>query len=213
MVLYFEQQGFLFPLAAVRRFFRYVLSLPPVSHSLKLLGFRLSAVDTVKEAEIRKQEICRKAEELLNTYGNPILRLAYSYLHNKEDAEDILQDTMIQYLKTAPVLESPAHERAWLLKVAANLSKNKIVSNNLRSTDQLEENLAAQDREDLSFVWEAVKSLPEKYREVIHLFHYEGCSTADISRILERKESTVRSDLRRGRQQLKEILKEEYDFE
>lgn len=214
MVLCFEQHGFQLPLAAVRRFFRYVLSLPLVSHSLKLLGFQLSAVDTAKASVARQQELCRrKAEELLNTYGNHILRLAYSYLHNKEDAEDILQDTMIQYLKTAPVLEIPAHEKAWLLKVAANLSKNKIVSNNLRSTDQLEESLAAQDREDLSFVWEAVKSLPEKYREVIHLFHYEGYSTADISRILERKESTVRSDLRRGRQQLKEILKEEYDFE
>ena len=71
----------------------------------------------------------------------------------------------------------------------------------------------AEDREDLSFVWEAVKELPEKYREVIHLFYEEGLSTAEIAQILGRKEATVRSDLLRGREKLRIILKEAYDFE
>lgn len=155
----------------------------------------------------------QKAAGLLDHYGNSILRLAYSYLHNLADAEDILQDTLMQYLKTKPVLKTPAHEKAWLLTVAANLSKNRISYNQVRQADELQEDLAAEEREDLSFVWEAVKQLPEKYREVIHLFHYEGYSTAQIAEILGRKESTVRSDLRRGRQRLKEILKEAYDFE
>lgn len=52
--------------------------------------------------------------------------------------------------------------------VAANLSKNKIDYNKIRETDELEETLVAEEREDLSFVWEAVKALPEKYREVLH---------------------------------------------
>ena len=63
-----------------------------------------------------------------------------------------------------------------------------------------------------TFVWEAVKALPDKYREVIHLFHYEGYSTAQIGKMLNRKEATVRSDLRRGRQKLKDILKEAYSY-
>ncbi len=155
----------------------------------------------------------QKAASLLDLYGNSILRLAYSYLHNLSDAEDILQDTLVQYLKTRPVLESPAHEKSWMLTVAANLSKNRISHNQVRQADELQEELAAEEREDLSFVWEAVRALPEKYREVIHLFHYEGYSTAQIAKMLGRKESTVRSDLRRGRQRLKEILKEAYDFE
>lgn len=99
-----------------------------------------------------------------------------------------------------------------LLKVAANLSKNRIAYNRIRQTDELEETLVAEKREDLRFVWEAVRALPEKYREVIHLFHHEGYSTARIAKILGYKEATVRTNLRRGRQQLKEILKEEYDF-
>ena len=139
--------------------------------------------------------------------------MAYSYLHNMSDAEEILQETLIRYLTVQPELQGPEHEKAWLLRVAANLSKNRLDYNRLRDTDELEETLVSQEREDLSFLWEAVKQLPDANREVIHLFYYEGCPTAQIAKILSRRESTVRSDLRRGRKRLKKILKEEYDFE
>ncbi len=154
-----------------------------------------------------------KTGELLDKYGDTILRVAYSYLHNMSDAEDILQDTLIQVMRTKPIFESPAHEKAWLIRVASNLSKNKINYNKLRDTDELNDELVSENREDLSFVWEAVKQLPEKFREVIHLFYQEGYSTKDIANILNRNESTVRSDLKRGRDQLRLVLKEAYDFE
>lgn len=113
----------------------------------------------------------------MDSYGNHILRLAYSYLHNLNDAEEILQDTLLQYLKKAPSFESDEHEKAWLLCVASNLSKNRVNYNKVRYADELEEALIADKREDLSFVWEAVKELPEKYRAVIHLHYYEGYQT------------------------------------
>ena len=154
-----------------------------------------------------------RAGELLDKYGNSILRIAYSYLHNMSDAEDILQDTLIQYIRKTPVFENEKHEKAWLLTVAANLSKNRIEYLNIRKADELSEELVAEKKEDLAFVWDAVKQLPEKYREVVHLFYQEGYSTKDIAAILKRKEATVRSDLNRARGQLKNILKEAYDFE
>ena len=154
-----------------------------------------------------------RAGTVMDEYGNSILRTAYMYLHNMSDAEDILQDTLIQYIRKAPVFENDGHEKAWLLTVAANLSKNKINYNRLRETDELAEELVGEEQQDLAFVWEAVKQLPEKYREVVHLFYQEGYATAEIAKILGRNESTVRSDLKRGRDRLKEILKEAYDFE
>ena len=163
--------------------------------------------ETASRASVNEQ-----AARLLDEYGNHVLRLAYSYLHNMNDAEDILQDTLMQFLKAAPVLDSPEHEKAWLLRVAANLSKNRIDYNRLRTSDELNEELVAEEREDLSFVWEAVKSLPVQYREVVHLFYHEGYRAAQIAKILGRKESTVRSDLRRGREKLKDVLQEAYDF-
>lgn len=169
--------------------------------------------ETPAEPARSRTEVNARAEQLLDRYGNSLLRYAYSYLHNMEDAEEVLQDTFIQFLKTAPVFLSREHEKAWLLRVAANLSKNRLSYNKLRQTDELNEELTAEGREDLSFVWDAVRQLPESCREAVHLFYYEGLSTKQIASVLQRKEATVRSDLHRGREQLKTILKEAYDFE
>lgn len=152
------------------------------------------------------------AEHALCTYGQSILRLAYSYLHNQSDAEDILQETLVRLLRSTPEFETQEHEKAWLLHVAANLSKNRLRYNRLRRADPLEETLIAQERSDLAFVWEAVSALPVRWREVLHLFYQEEYSTAQIAQILSRKESTVRSDLHRARIRLKEVLQDNYDL-
>lgn len=73
---------------------------------------------------------------------------------------------MLRYLQTAPTFENNHHKKAWLLHVAANLCKNKLSYNKIRNTDELEEDLIANEREDLTFVWDAIKKLPNKYREV-----------------------------------------------
>lgn len=169
-------------------------------------------METARLSAAEREEINARAERLLERHGNSVLRLAYSYLHNMGDAEEILQESLIRFLQAAPSLETERHEKAWLLRVAGNLSKNRIAYNRLRHADQLEETLAAEQREDLSFVWEAVKRLPSSDREVIHLFYYEGFSTAEIAGILGQKESTVRSRLMRGREKLRRVLKEAYDF-
>ena len=154
-----------------------------------------------------------KAAMAFDLYGNAVLRLAYSYLHNMQDAEDILQETVMQLIRTNPPLDAPAHMKAWLLTVAANKSKNLLKYNSYRKhgdTDETE--IAAAMPEDTAYVWHAVQALPEKYREVIHLFYAEDYSTGEIAKILGKREPTVRSLLCRGREKLKEILKEAYDF-
>lgn len=179
--------------------------------------FRMAAARLFAPKEDAKPvetiSIKQQAAQILDTYGDTILRYAYSYLHNQSDTEEVLQDTLIQFLKTRPVFESDEHEKAWLLRVAGNLCKNRLKYNSLRQTDELREELIAEQREDLSFIWDAVQALPVQYREVIHLFYREGYSTREISQILGRKEATIRSDLSRGRGKLKELLKEAYDFE
>ncbi len=155
----------------------------------------------------------QKAEYFFNAFGNSVLRLAYSYLHNTEDSEEVLQETLIKYMTSAPPFENDEHAKAWLLRVAANLCKNRIRYDRRRKTDDLNEELVAEERDDLSFVWEAVRSLKPAQREAIHLFYQEGYSTVEIAKILGRNENSVRSDLKRGREALKTMLKEAYDFE
>ena len=55
--------------------------------------------------------------------------------------------------------------------------------------------------------------MPDKYRIAVYMYYYEGYTTPEIARITDRTETVVRSDLHRARGKLKEILKEEYDFE
>lgn len=164
------------------------------------------------KVDFDRAAVSERAGELFSRYGNSILRLAVSYLHRQEDAEDILQETMIRFLESPVAFLSEGHEKAWVLTVAANLSKNRIKYNSYRDGNELLEELVAEEKEDLAFVWEAVMQLPENYREAVHLFYQEGYSTREIAQILKRKEATVRSDLKRGRERLKEILREEYDF-
>ena len=167
-------------------------------------------------AETEQERLERETVEIMDQLGNAILRLAYSYLHNMEDAEDILQETLIKFVTTKPVFENEKHRKAWLLTVAANLAKNRIEYNRVRSSEELNEEIAGaapeEEEDDLSYVWEAVK-IPDNQREVIHLFYQEGYKTAEIANILGRKEATIRSDLKRARDKLKEILKEANDFE
>ena len=99
------------------------------------------------------------------------------------------------------------------MRVAINISKNKITYNKTRKTDELSETLAAAESEDLAFVWEAVKQLPPKYSEVVHLYYHEGYATAQIASLLSKNEATVRSLLQRARIKLRDVLKEVYDFE
>lgn len=165
------------------------------------------------EDKVNQDQINQRAEELLTLYGNAILRLAYSYLHQMSDAEDVLQDTIIQYIKTGPNFESKTHEKAWLMRVAINISKNKIAYNKKRETVEIDDNLFLDEEKDLKFVWDAVKSLPSNYSEVIHLFYHEGYTTIQIAEMLSKNEATIRSLLHRGRGKLKEILKEVYDFD
>ena len=143
-----------------------------------------------------------------------LLRIAMTRLSSPADAEDVVQEVFLKLLTTRPHFRDLEHEKAWLLRVAINLSKNKLNSAWFKRTDTLEESYPCADLDsNLAFVWDAVRALPSKYREPIHLFYHEGYSTAEIARILGQKESTVRSLLHRGRSMLKETLKEAYDFD
>ena len=164
-----------------------------------------------------RAELNRNADMLMRKFADSILSFACTYMQNRQDAEEILQDSMIAYLMNAPVFENDAHARAWLLSTARNLCLNRLRYNRYRRhadiDETLSERLAAPSKEDHSFLLDAVRELPENMRESIYLFYWEGYSTSQIAVLLDRRENTVRSDLSRARKRLKNILKEEYDLE
>lgn len=149
---------------------------------------------------------------LFQEYHDHLYRLAVSYLRNKADAEDIVQDVMLQVIRKQPQFNDREHERAWLFRVTINLCKNKLKKKPQQDYDQLSELFGEELTEDLTYLWEAVGKLPQNYREALHMFYYENYKTKEIAKVLGKNENTVRSDLARGREKLKAILEGDYQI-
>lgn len=155
-----------------------------------------------------------KVRRILDRYGDSLFRLACSYLRNEADAQEVVQDTILQLLRYDPDFGGDAgKEKGWLMKTAANLSRNRLRFQKTHAAEELDDNTEEAQDPDLKFVWDAVGQLPMRHREVIHLFYQEGYSVTEIAEIVGRREGTVRSDLFRARAKLKEILRDSYDFE
>lgn len=152
---------------------------------------------------------------LVESYSDTIVRICYTYLKNKSDAEDVCQDVFLKIIDKSPEFEDKKHEKAYLIKTAVNMCKNKLTSfwnKNKCSEDNIPESGAYDNYKDDTVI-NAVLSLPEKYRITVYMFYYEGYSTLEISKIIGKSDAAVRSYLHRAREKLKTVLKEEYDFE
>ena len=146
----------------------------------------------------------------MERYADMVFRLAYSYLKNRADAEDMMQETLLK-LYTQPPLDTPEHERYWVVRVAVNECKRLLRSPWRRRTGPLEEapEAAVFDTPAQSALFQEVMALPPKYRAAVYLHYYEGYSTDEIARMLRENPSTVRSRLVQARKKLKLRLEAE----
>ena len=79
-----------------------------------------------------------EAERLVYTYSDLILRLSYTYLKSTHDAEDICQTVFLKLLTSGQAFDSPAHEKAWIIRTTANACKDLLRSAHRRRTVALE---------------------------------------------------------------------------
>lgn len=154
----------------------------------------------------------QSVQELVALYRNNLFAVAFNICKNAQDAEDIVQDTFIQYYTNKKEFDSEQHIRAWLIRVAINKAKNvnhTFWKRNKISLEDYMETLTFETPESEN-LFETVMRLPEKYRIVIHLFYYEDYTVREIAGILHLSESNVKVRLSRGRILLREALKEEW---
>ena len=148
-------------------------------------------------------------ETAVRTYGSTLYRLCFVMLGNPSDAEDAVQDTFLRYLQKAPPFRDAEHEKAWLITVAANRSRD-ILRFRKRETPldarHLQEVYAAAPH---SGVLEALMALPEKFRTVLTLHYVEGYTTEEIARLIGRTPSAVKMRLAKGRKLLAERYRKE----
>ncbi len=150
----------------------------------------------------------------LAKFNSMLYRVAFTRMQNRADAEDIVQEVWLRYLRSAPAFVDDEHRKAWLLKVCINCSNSLLSSSWFKRTSALDESMPddAQDpAEGFSDVYAAVQKLPPKYRTVIHLFYYEDLSVKQIAEVTGQGESSVKTQLHRARTMLRERLGGEYD--
>lgn len=152
-------------------------------------------------------------QNIIEKYSDVIFRISYSYMKNLTDAEDVTQEVFIKLLEKKPTFDKFEHEKAWLIRVAINLSKDKLKSSWFKKRTILEEEYFSEATKEDNEIISAVLSLPLKYRSVVLLFYYEDYSISQIANILNLKESTVGSQLSRARNLLKTKLKEDFEYE
>lgn len=142
-----------------------------------------------------------------------VYRLCFSYMKTAAEAEDCTEDVFVKVLTANRSFEDETHERKWLTVTAMNLCKDRLKSHGRKNVillfDETVPEIAAEEKDDLSYVTEAVMRLPVKLKDVVWLYYYEGLTAEEAARILHRPPSTVRNQLRDARKLLGNLLRNE----
>ena len=144
--------------------------------------------------QLTKNEVFALA---VQRYSDAVYRAAVHNCRCTADAEDVVQDVFEKLLHYEGCFESEEHLKAWLLRVAINRCRDLTRAAHQKDTE-LDENLPAPEQMEDGSVLDAVKALPENYRNAIYLHYYEGYTTADICyektfirKIFQRSETMV----------------------
>lgn len=168
-------------------------------------------------------------ENVIRAYSDMVYRIAFARAGTKEDADDIYQEVFLRYIRKAPEFRDEEHAKAWFIKVAVNCSRkffggaskkrevsgewvaeteNDVMSGNVRCVSGTpEERIFVDERK--AELYRELQKLSTDARLLLHLYYFEEMKTAEIAKLMHRKESTVRVQLARAREKLKAQFEEE----
>jgi len=153
-------------------------------------------------------------------YGNELVRLAFSYVKDKEIAKDMVQNTFIKCYKNLDSFRFDAQVKTWLYRITINECKDYLKSWNYKMVQvrsfinettrailpSIEKTVL--DKYETEQMKEKIFTLPKVYREVIYLYYYESLKTDEIADVLDIPVNTVKTRLRRAKQRLESKIKE-----
>lgn len=145
-------------------------------------------------------------EQVVRKYAQAVTAACLVRLRNPSDAEDCFQNTFLKLYTSAPDFNDEQHLKAWLLRVAINESKNilRTLSRTVPLDAAADVAVFLPDDGD-GRVLSALRQLKPKYREAVWLHYCEGYKVEEIAGILGKNTNTVKTLLRRGREQFKEL--------
>ncbi|MCL2037196.1 MAG: sigma-70 family RNA polymerase sigma factor [Oscillospiraceae bacterium] len=158
--------------------------------------------------------------EIYTRHMKTVFRVCYTYMKNVPDTEDAVADTFVKLIKRNPSFKSDEHEKAWLIRTATNVCKDGLKQswrrNRSDSENEFEQIFASTEEPFEAFIRNdavavAVMELPEKYKTVIYMYYFEGYDSAEISKMLKKPQSTVRNNLLKAKNLLRERLGDFYE--
>jgi len=149
-------------------------------------------------------------EDMYERHYDMIYRVSFSYLKNSEDTKDLISEIFLKLLQKKINFKNAEHEKAWLLRTTINLCKDFLKSWRRRN-ENIDDyiNLSGENPFTANETVKIIMDLPERYRDVIYLYYYEGYTSEEISKILSKPHPTVRYHLQEARKYLKGVLENE----
>lgn len=162
-------------------------------------------------------------ENVIRAYSDMVYRIAFARAGTKADADDIYQEVFLRYIRKAPEFRDEEHAKAWFVKVAVNCSRKFLGGTSKKRevsgewiadtgtdgtvTDVSGTHGTPEERifadESKAELYRELQKLSADARLLLHLYYFEELKTAEIAKLMHRKESTVRVQLTRAREKLK----------
>ncbi len=159
--------------------------------------------------QAKREELEEDFRAVYDRQFGRVYKLALLLLGNVADTEDAVQMVFAKVWEKQPHFRGLDHENAWFITVTRNQCRDFLRSYYRRNCTSLE----SVPEPQVSFfcgedgaLWQAIQKLPQKYREVLYLYYYEGYSVRELSKMLHRKESTLQTQLADARKKLRPIL-------
>ena len=141
-------------------------------------------------------------EIIIKRNSSTVYKIALIRTGNSHDAEDIMQEVFLRFIKRKPVFESVEHEKAWFIKTTINRTKSLFGTHWKKNVVLSDEIKASQSDESIELL-ELILSLPNDVSTAIHLYYYDNMPVKDIAQVMKKSESAIKSLLFRGRKLLK----------
>lgn len=153
----------------------------------------------------QKQFACLSYEEAVRKYADTVTSVCVMRLQNMADAEDCFQNIFVKLYYNSPEFESEEHLKAWLIKVSINECASYMRKmRRIIPIHTIHNEKITFDNDSIDISWALMKT-PPKYREVLYLYYCEEYKVKEIAEILDKKENTIKSLLKRGREILKTV--------
>ncbi|MBL0134162.1 MAG: sigma-70 family RNA polymerase sigma factor [Chitinophagaceae bacterium] len=168
--------------------------------------------DAILQGCLQNDASCQR--ELYTRYSPKMLAVCYRFAHNREDAEDMLQEGFIKVFSQIHTFRNQGAFEGWIRRIVVHTCINHLKKNKrFNESVDIIHATSIQVREEsvpsivqAKQIVECIRLLPMGYRTVLNLYAIEGYSHKEISDMLDIEESTSRSQYTRAKQMLEEVL-------